>query len=84
MKSYGKKAIGYIKGMNGHKAATAAVAALESMYPGSGAILSGAIVPAGNMINSALGYIERNLEENISRSRYPGGVRKTTRGRLAY
>jgi hypothetical protein len=70
VKSYGKKAIGYIKGMNGHRMADAAIVAIESLFPGAGMMAAPASRYLGNKVNSLLDYLSQ--EEQVQQ----GGVRK--------
>ena len=78
IKSLGKKAIGFIKGMNGNKVAASAVGAIESLYPGLGKLFAPSIPNVGGLINKGLDYLDSQIEEDIEGERNPGGIRRST------
>ena len=79
MKSLGKKAIGFIKGMNGNKIASTIVGALDSIYPGATAIFSGAIPATGKLINDSLNYLDDSIKLDVDQERRPGGIYRRRR-----
>ena len=70
LKDMGKRAIGYIKGMNGHKAAAALLAALEGWQPGSSAFAAPLATYLGGKANELMDYISDGI------SQPSGGIRK--------
>lgn len=71
----GKRAIGYIKGMNGNKLAMLASSLVSKKYPGAGPIVTPALMYAGRKLNDLMDYLANDNEEQSQR-RIQGGVYK--------
>lgn len=78
MYKLGKKAIGYIKGMNGQKLAMLASSLVSKKYPGAGPIVTPALMYAGGKLNDLMDYLASENEEQ-SRRQIQGGVYKPVR-----
>ena len=68
-KDLGKKAIGYVRGLNGDKAAAWAVGAITGYNPAYGVIASPFLTKLGS-------YINHKVDKWLAEDRFSGGVKK--------
>jgi hypothetical protein len=76
-KAFGKKAVGYVRGLNGDKAASFLTSYINNHNPGAAAVLSPFIQNLGTFINK---HLDNIAETNKERS--TGGIFKPVRTRL--
>lgn len=78
LKDLGKRAIGYIKGMNGHKAVSYLFENMNSLLPGISTYGKPLSDYLGRQADSLIDRLDQNLRENTIESTgvYGGGIRK--------